>query len=345
MNRTSASLAAFDALRKGDAAPEWLTRAIGERWGLPSEFSVELIAVSENATFLVRVAGTPRLVLRLHRPGYVSDPRAVASELSWVEALREGVDVPVPRAVSGVDGSAVHTIADPDGLEWIAVAFEFVTGTVLEDDFADPAPWYERIGEITAQFHLFARRWRPPAGFTRFSWELDDMVGPASRWGDWRRAALDDDGRRIAEAAERTALAELAELDRSPSAWGIIHADLRPSNIMLTGDDIVVIDFDDCGHSWFLYDFAATLSFIEHLPHAPELAEAWRRGYSGRIPLSSQNLRHAAAFSMIRRLTMLGWTTTHREDALPAELWAAQAPGTVELAARYLERPLWIFGG
>ncbi|GHS86054.1 hypothetical protein AGMMS50218_05120 [Actinomycetota bacterium] len=45
---------------------------------------------------------------------------------------------------------------------------------------------------------------------------------------------------------------------------------------------------------------------------------------------------------MIRRLQMLGWTTTHREDALPPELWAAQVPGTVEVARRYLRSGTWL---
>jgi hypothetical protein len=46
---------------------------------------------------------------------------------------------------------------------------------------------------------------------------------------------------------------------------------------------------------------------------------------------------------MIRRLTMLGWTTTHRADALPAELWDAQVPGTVAVAEKYLASPTWLF--
>ncbi len=42
--------------------------------------------------------------------------------------------------------------------------------------------------------------------------------------------------------------------------WGLIHADLRPSNIMIDGADLTVIDFDDCGFTWFLDDFASALT-------------------------------------------------------------------------------------
>jgi Ser/Thr protein kinase RdoA (MazF antagonist) len=104
-----------------------------------------------------------------------------------------------------------------------------------------------------------------------------------------------------------------------------------------------VIDFDDCGFSWLLYDFASALSFIEHEPYAPDIAKSWVAGYRTVRPLTETDLTHAAALSMIRRLTMLGWTTTHRADALPAELWDAQVPGTVAVAEKYLASPTWLF--
>ena len=38
--------------------------------------------------------------------------------------------------------------------------------------------------------------------------------------------------------------------------------------------DVNVIDFDDCGFSWYLYDLGSSLSFIEHLPVVPELIDS-----------------------------------------------------------------------
>jgi Ser/Thr protein kinase RdoA (MazF antagonist) len=112
---------------------------------------------------------------------------------------------------------------------------------------------------------------------------------------------------------------------------------------MIDGGALTVIDFDDCGFSWLLYDFASALSFIEHEAYAPDIAKSWVAGYRTVRPLTGADLGHAAALSMIRRLTMLGWTTTHRADALPAALWDAQIPGTVAVAERYLASPTWLF--
>ena len=334
----------FDALAKGDAAPAWLRDQIIERWGLaPETTDVRLITVSENATFLVSASGTPTAVVRVSRPGYVPHAQHIESELAWVRALGDSISTPVPRVIAAHDGSYVQTMSDDRGVGWFVVAFAYNSGTILEDDFTDPLPYYERIGSITAEFHQHSQSWQVPERFTRFAWELTDMVGPTARWGDWHAADLTPADVATLERAQSAATDIVSALEKTPTTWGIIHADLRPSNIMVAGDQLTVIDFDDCGHAWYLYDFASAFSFVEHLDVTPALAQAWVRGYASVIPLSEDHLAQASALSMIRRLQMLGWTTTHREDALPKDIWDAQVPGTVEVARRYLSRPHWLW--
>ncbi|HHW50205.1 MAG TPA: phosphotransferase [Pseudoclavibacter sp.] len=335
---------AFTVLRRGEVAPRWLRHAVSEHWALPDGHqNLTLITVSENATFLLRIDGTPHSVLRVSRPGYVPSAAHIRSELHWVEALAERTDTPVPRAIATRSGDAVCTARDGRGSSWYLVLFMFSPGTILEDDFTDPLPYYRRIGAITAEFQAHSRTWQPPGGFTRFSWELSDMVGPSARWGDWHRATLTPAETRLLESAQAAALDRLEPLQKTPDTWGLIHADLRPSNIMVDADGtLTVIDFDDCGWAWFLYDFAAAFSFVEHLPITPALAREWMRGYAETTPLSEADAQDAVALSMLRRLQMLGWTTTHRSDALPADIWDAQVPGTVAIAERFAQNPLWL---
>jgi Ser/Thr protein kinase RdoA (MazF antagonist) len=230
------------------------------------------------------------------------------------------------------------------------VAFEHVAGTMLEDQLdagGDAAAHLTEIGRLTARLHAHARRWRSPDGFVRFSWDTADMVGPAARWGHWTRAALAPAERRVLQEAQDAALRTLAVLgvDRSPRHFGLIHADLRPSNVMLNEGGLTVIDFDDCGFGYYLYDFAAALTFYEHQPQATAMAAAWVDGYRSVAPLTAEDVRAGCALSMLRRLTILGWTTTHREDALPPDLWAEFLPGTAEVAARYLADGTWLAAG
>lgn len=343
---------AFAALSKGNLAPEWLTREVAAGWGIPPErIRLKLIAVSENATFRLDVDGAPYAVLRVHRPGYV-DPGQIRSELQWVQALGEGTDVRVPTVLPLGGGDLVLTFsrseadgAPADEAPWHVVAFAFIQGEVLEDiidTLPDPASYYRRIGATTAAFHDQQLRWSRPEGFDRFQWRVEDMLGETSRWGDWRGAQLTAGQLEILEEAERAALEHISDMTPGDAGWGLIHADLRPSNIMIHDDVLTVIDFDDCGGGWLLYDFASAFSFIEHEPYVPQIAKEWIAGYRTVRELSEADVKHACALSMLRRLTMLGWTTTHREDALPPAIWAAQVPGSVDVAQNYLRSQTWL---
>ena len=45
--------------------------------------------------------------------------------------------------------------------------------------------------------------------------------------------------------------------------FGLVHADLRLANLLVEDEKVNVIDFDDCGYSWFMYDFGTAVSFID----------------------------------------------------------------------------------
>lgn len=338
------SLCAFSNLTKGSPAPFWLFQGVCGAWGIqPEHAELNLITVSENATFLLLLDGKPEGVVRVSQPGYVGGPDAVASEISWLNALHECDGVNLIDPVPTVRGTFVTKIRDANGVGWMVISTKFVEGTVLED-LENPAPYYRTIGKWAAKFHEQSRRWKKPYGFKRFNWDISDMVGPAPRWGRWETAPLSRLDRMICEEALGRALSVMMEAPRDDWSWGLIHADLRPSNVIAGPDgSLTVIDFDDAGYSWYLYDYASSLSFIEHEPYAPDLAEAWVAGYTEIAgAFSDAELEIMGALSMIRRLQMLGWTTNHREDALPDGLAAAQAPGTVEVAERYLADSQWL---
>ncbi|WP_028046754.1 phosphotransferase enzyme family protein [Cellulomonas sp. URHE0023] len=339
---TASSLAVFDALRAGSPAPQWLLAGIVDAWNLdPARTTADLITVSENATFVVRVDGRAVAVTRVARPGYVVDPAAFESEVAWVEAIALEDVARVPTSLRTREGRFVARVLDATGTPWWCVSFQFLAGSILED-VADPVPHYRTIGRTTALLHEHADRWTPPAGFVRHAWELADMVGPSARWGRWEDAPVSRSERVLLRLAQSAALNVLVAAPRGTGNRGLIHADLRPSNIMVCDDGLAVIDFDDCGYGWYAYDFAAALTFMEHVPFAPEMAQEWLAGYSEVRPLDVLDVRRACALSMVRRLQMLGWTTTHREDALPPALWAAQTSGTLEVAERFLRNPTWL---
>ncbi|WP_411025937.1 phosphotransferase enzyme family protein, partial [Salmonella sp. s54833] len=93
-------------------------------------------------------------------------------------------------------------------------------------------------------------------------------------WGDWRDApALSAADAAVIEEAERKVIERLTDYGMGPERFGLVHADLRMSNLMVHNGKITVIDFDDCGWSWYLADLGAVVSFVEDTPDAARIID------------------------------------------------------------------------
>ncbi|WP_326823667.1 phosphotransferase enzyme family protein [Streptosporangium sp. NBC_01756] len=301
--------------------------------GLP-DAEVTLINVSENATYRVDdpVTGA-RSVLRVHRLGYHATP-AIRSELAWLGALREEAGVRTPRVLPAPDGSPVLTVSGAQPRD--CVMFEFLPGA--EPPRERLVRDFERLGAITARMHRHARNWRPPAGFTRFRWDYDAALGAEARWGRWQDGlGVDSGAQAVLGRLARELRGRLRRFGRGVGRYGLIHADLRMANLLVVGDEPPsVIDFDDCGFGWYLYDLAAALSFIEDHPQVPEMIASWVRGYRGVLDLPAEDEAEIWTFIMFRRLLLVAWIGTHTGVDIAAELGAGYTEGTCELAERYL---------
>ena len=88
--------------------------ALAAYGGVSPAASVELLNVSENATFLVTDPDAGPSVLRVHRLGYHTE-QEIASELAWMDALRAEAGVRTPRVLPAADGRRVVTVPERGG--------------------------------------------------------------------------------------------------------------------------------------------------------------------------------------------------------------------------------------
>jgi Ser/Thr protein kinase RdoA (MazF antagonist) len=305
------------------------------RWRLPPATSMALLNVSENATFALSGPAGRDLVLRIHRVGY-SSAAEIRSELAWMSALRRDGVIETASPLPGADGEAVQVLESrAGGRARFAVAFERLPGQ--EPDARDAVQWFERLGELTARMHGHASSWVKPRGFSRKRWDLDAMVGPQGFWGSWRDAiGLKSEGAVVLEAAVDFIRLRLERFGESPAVFGLVHADLRLANLLVDGTHLRIIDFDDCGFSWFLYDFATAVSFIEHEPIVPDLLRAWVRGYRKTLPLSAAAIAEIPTFVVLRRILLTAWLASHAEVPFAREVGASYTGGTVALAQKLM---------
>jgi Ser/Thr protein kinase RdoA (MazF antagonist) len=128
----------------------------------------------------------------------------------------------------------------------------------------------------------------------------------------------------------------MARYGTAPDRFGLIHGDLRLANLLVDGPRLRVIDFDDCGFGWFLYDFAAAVSFFEHDPRVPALMAAWVEGYRRRGTLAAEDVAILPALVLLRRMLLLAWVASHAETPTAQAMGEAYTASALPLAERFL---------
>jgi Ser/Thr protein kinase RdoA (MazF antagonist) len=297
------------------------------------EAEAQLIHVSENASFLVTRGDGQRFVLRLSAPG-ARRPSMVRAELEFMALFSSIARVPVP--VAGGGGSIAQPVSFKGEGARVAVLFTFETGDRLGVGGLAPDRMGE-LGRLAVEAHELTRKL--PSTAERPVLTADSLLPPAAPWGDWRRSpAVTPQLEKTLARAEALVKRRLGALDRQPEAFGLIHADLYGNNLLIDGGELVVLDFDDSGYGWHLYDLAASLSYREAGADADELKHAWLDAYLARRNLPKSQRNEIDTLIMLRRLTLLAWIGTHSETALAAEVMPGFAEGTAMLAEGFLTR-------
>lgn len=306
--------------------------------------TVSVINLAENVTLRIDDPATgERAVMRLHRTGY-HQLAQIKSELQWLDALRAAGAVEVPPPIDAKGGERVVTIDTDEGRRYVTVC-GWLDGAA-PDPSGDLESQFTMLGAATAELHAHAAQWTLPPGFVRRPWDLQQLLGDRPTFGAWRSGlGLGAEERALLERAEAQLRVELASYGRGAGEFGLVHADLRLANLLVgegpAGQAVRVIDFDDCGASWFMYDFGSAVSFIEDDPRLAALAAGWLEGYRAVRPLPAEQSAQLATFVMLRRLVLVGWVAKNYETATEAaELGAGFTEGACEVAERYLSGTL-----
>jgi len=314
--------------------------AVVARYDVGADAAVTLLHQSENTMLLVDDASRGhKLVLRVHSQRLTYHTAAsIASELQWMRALARDSDVVVPVPMAARDGSLVQTMTAPDlDCPRHAVMFTFLAGAEPSED--NLLGMFPVLGAVTARMHRHARRWQRPASFTRHHWDGAAVLGDAPLWGRWREGmGVGPAERAVLDRLAATLGRRLEKLGRAPEIYGLVHADMRLANLLVEGTSPKVIDFDDCGFSWFLYDLATAVSFLQHKPFADALIAAWLDGYRRVEAVPPVLEAEIPTIVLLRRMAEIAWLGTRRHLAFAQSLGPAFTTDSCRLAEDYLVR-------
>lgn len=207
---------------------------------------------------------------------------------------------------------------------------------------------YRTVGEIMAKIHVQAEHWKKPSFYNRIEWGFDGTFG---KWNNFYGATyrnikwLSEKEIAVLDEVKEKIRERLALYGESKVHYGMIHSDLRTANLLKDGDTITVLDFDDCGMGFYMYDVAGAVALMEHRPDLGEIVDEILKGYEPIRPLTDADKNEIPTFILMRRIGMLqslisriGCVAGGSGEAaeLTAEILEFYARGTVELGKKYL---------
>lgn len=296
-------------------------------WGMEGA-SATLAAQRENHVYRVN-HGPQSYALRFHRPGYRTRAE-LRSELDWCQYLADqGLHVPRPKPdqsgalLRDINGTHVSV------LQWLP-GTPIGEGTEITGDA--PALAF-RVGQEMARLHVATDQWQRPATFTRPDWTIDRLVGDTPLWGAfWEHPDL--------SAPQITLFQNTRDAVRDPARQlaqdtGLIHADLVSENLLLDGDHLCLLDFDDSAIGYRAFELATFLLRYVERPDFAELSAAIIDGYSIRRRIEQDELSLAL---LLRALTYVGWIIPRRHEPGGATRSKRMIARAIRLARAYLNR-------
>lgn len=265
--------------------------------------SVDFIAQSGNTIYKVTDLDNNSYSLRLHiskgdaLEAIWSKREVLQSEMVWLEALTLDTDVILPSPCKNVRGEFITDVKHTRCtlLRWVEGEQKPFIPTV-EDAGA--------IGELIGKLHKQASNWSIPDSFERPAFD-PSLISQALDLLKERAAAgllAAGDVELLRLAGERV-IHMMNAMERTASHWGMIHADLIPSNLVFDGAEVQPIDFGACGFGYYLFDLGWTFSYIH-----PALREPLLQAYSRQYPLSDNYIERLEGFFIAAQMeTMNFW--------------------------------------
>lgn len=297
-----------------DATAQAMAEAALYSWGQAVE-PPRLVKNRENIVFEAQLKDGRRVALRLHRPGY-QGRNGIEAELRWCEALADQ-GFAVPRPVRALNGALTGSVRNrvTSCVEWLEGVPIGAGDAPLGPDAASVRAEAEALGRLIAQLHTACDA-APPEGFGRNAWDAEGFVGDHPLWGRfWEHPALSEG--EAALLAEARALAEA--LLPQATDFGPIHADCLRENVLRGEAGLVLIDFDDCGPGYRLYDLATALVQGWGDPLWGAQAEGLLDGYRSLRHLLPDQEALLPLFVALRAFASAGWIVTRATPSDPRQ--------------------------
>lgn len=314
-----------------------LLQEIVRKYRFRDTMKLRLLKYSENLTYLLYDDTTgEKYVLRVFRPGYHEDWE-LEGELIWIHRITADTDVLTPCVYQDNENNFVSSVLI-DGVSLHCALFAYVDGESLNSLTEEQKYTYlEKMGEMMAKLHLQVMNWKESRNIKRFRWDLEELIGEHARWGQYTlMKGLPEAYMDTYRAAADLIWRRLEKFGRANDRYGLIHDDISINNVLLSNGELYLLDFDDCGWGWYLYDLPTAV--LEDFGESMQKGlDAVLRGYERYRPLSAEEKQELMTFNVLKKIVRIGWIATRSDNDTVKKVKPDYFSQTAALAQQYIE--------
>jgi len=199
-----------------------------------------------------------------------------------------------------LDGNLLTRVSIP-GIpgERLCSLLRWVKGRELKKEETQPHH-YKALGELLARLHDHSAHWQVPAGLSKRNYDWGGLFGKVGGDGNPSSAAwsrLPPGYAQPFEAVSKKVKQVMAAWGRGPDVYGLIHGDLGlPVNVLFWNGNARIIDFDDSGFGYYLFDLSIILEDSQEDQIQPQFRDALLDGYTRLRPLSEDQIKSLDLF-------------------------------------------------
>jgi len=271
----------------------------------------------------------------------MNNPDATKAELIWLSALRNGTGLPVPEPVPTLDGKLLTTITTPGVPHGRVVSLmRWVDGQQLTEKSLRPQH-VKSWGQLVGHLHKFAAGWIPPEDYKRFHWDWDGILGNGVLRTpiDELVALMPKKYQEPFKTVSAETRAAMDVLGKGRDAYGMVHVDMYLENVLFKAGQPRVIDFEDCGFGYYIYDLGIILSQWMWKEDMDWFRDVFLDGYFEINSLSNKQLKYQDLFIATRFADFTLWGTAFiKEDPARIKEHGAWRDESGDSLLRYFER-------
>ncbi len=192
-----------------------------------------------------------RRILRLTHSSHHTEDEIIA-ELDWLNYLIEN-GVPACRPILSQNGRL--TECHPAGESYfVASVFEYAPGHFIDE--TNPREWnpqfFRTLGRTMGRMHILTKHYSDAhLRQKRPHWYEDILLQHAEDYLPREQSWAAVEMKRL--------LARFSQNVPTVENYGLVHADVNPTNFHVKDGGLTLFDFDDCAYNWFINDIAVAM--------------------------------------------------------------------------------------